>query len=121
MECELAENGKYILVTFDGPMTAELGRHLGNEIVAFSEKHRLKKFLFDMRKSVNVDNVSANYEFASKDIFDFGFPLDSYTAFLIHPDDRSHYFITAAFKKSGFNVEVFDEKELATEWLEMKG
>jgi hypothetical protein len=121
MECELAENGKYVLVTFEGPMTAELGRQLGKDIVVFSEKHQLKKFLFDMRKSVNVENVSTNYEFASKDIFDFAFPLDSYSAFLIHPDDHSHYFITAAFKESGFNVEIFVEKELAVEWLEMRG
>ena len=121
MKCELAEGGQYIIVTFDRAMTAALGRQLVKDIVAFSEKHQLKKFLFDMRNAVNVDHVFANYEFAHRDLSDSGFPLDSYTAVLVHPDDHSHDFITVAFNKFGYHVRLFTEKDMAVSWLDIKG
>lgn len=73
-----------------------------------------------MRKAVNVDNVFANYEFANKDLSEFDFPHDSYTAVLIHPDDHSHDFITVAFNKAGFNVSLFTEEDMAVRWLDIK-
>ena len=121
MDCELSESGNYIVVRVKAPMTVELGRECGAQAVTMGEKLQVNKYLFDLRKSPNIERVHANYEFAREDMSRFGFHKDAYSALLVHPEDHSHDFIATAFETAGYNVRLFTEEELAVRWLEIKG
>jgi hypothetical protein len=59
-----------------------------------------------------------NYEFANKEMVDFGFSRRSRSALLVRPDDRSHDFIETAFLNAGYAVKLFTDEVSAISWLE---
>jgi len=117
-EVSVAEGGHYILIKVHEPMTSELGRRCGAEAARLGEENNIKRFLFDLRKAPNIQNVMPNYNFAYKDMSDFGFPRASRSALLTKPDDKSHEFMETVFRNAGYQVMIFTDKPTAILWLE---
>ena len=98
-------------------MTSELALKSGPEIMRLADESDIRKFLFDMRESRNIQSVTNNYYFAYERIQTFDFPRNSLSAFLVQPSDNSHDFITTAFKNAGYSVEKFTSEDEAIKWL----
>ena len=113
----LDENLGCIFIKVFNAMTSEIGARCGPEIVRLSEEKHIKRFLFDVREAPNTQNDVQNYNFATEEISDFGFPRDSRSAFLVRPDDASHKFIETLFLNAGYRVKSFTDEEAARSWL----
>ena len=98
-------------------MTSEVGARCGPEIVRLSNNKHINRFLFDVREAPNTQNDVENYNFATEEITDFGFPHNSRSAFLINPGDSSHDFITMLFQNAGYRVKSFTDEAAAKAWL----
>ena len=93
----IADDRSYLIIEYYIPMTTEVALRSSPELMQLASENNIKKFLFDMRKSANIQSVADNYFFANKHIQTFDFPRNSVSAFLTRPDDNSHDFITTAF------------------------
>jgi len=113
----VAENCKYISIKYFVDMTTEVALRAGPELMKQAKQSNLKRFLFDMLESSNIQSVTDNYYFANENIRSFDFPRDSMTAFILRPDDHSHDFIINAFLNAGYYVEKFSNEEEAIKWL----
>lgn len=113
----IAENRNYIIIKYFVPMTSELALKSGPELIRHSAGSGINRFLFDMRKSQNIQSATDNYFFANQKIQSFDFPKMSRSAFLTQPSDNSHDFITTAFKNAGYAVAKFTSEEEALKWL----
>lgn len=111
------KNAGYILIMVNVPMTSEIGRKCGAEAVRLGKENNTSKFLFDLRKSPNVQDIMPNYNFAYKDMTHFGFPKDSRSALLTNPNDNSHKFIETLFRNAGYQVKIFIDELAAIAWL----
>lgn len=116
-EVSIADNGNYIIIKYCVPMTTEVALKSSSELMGLSAEHDIKRFLFDMRESANVQSITANFKFANKDIQTFEFPRNSLSAFLVRPNDKSHDFITTVFLNAGYAVEKFTSVREAVKWL----
>lgn len=114
----LANGGRYVLIEVYVPMTSETGVRCGNDAVRVGLEKNVDRYLFDLRRSTNVQSVIDNYEFAYKEIADFGFPKSSRSAFLVRPNDKSHDFINTAFHNAGYVTKLFTDKAAAVAWLD---
>ena len=113
----IADNRNYIIIKYLVPMTTELALKSGPELQRIANENHIKRYLFDMRESPNIQSVTDNYFYANQDIQTFDFPRDSRSAFLVEPSDRSHDFITTAFKNAGYLVDKFTTEDEAVKWL----
>lgn len=116
-EVSLSGDGTYVLIRVRGAMTRELGRRCGKDAVRMGAEHGLRRFLFDLRDAPNIENILSNYQFAYKDMADFGFDRQARSALLTNPSDRSHDFIETAFRNAGYDVRIFSDEESAVAWL----
>jgi hypothetical protein len=98
-------------------MTTELALKSGPELQRIANENDIKRYLFDMRESQNIQSAADNYFYANQDIQTFDFPRESRSAFLIEPSDHSHDFITTAFKNAGYLVDKFVTEDEAVKWL----
>lgn len=117
-DVSLAGSGRYILIRVRVPMTSAVGVQCGADAVRLGSENQVDRFLFDLRDSPNVQSVVDNYEFAHKEITNFGFPMTSRSAFLVRPDDQSHDFINTAFYNAGYVTRMFIDDAEAIAWLE---
>jgi hypothetical protein len=119
-QVSLAAGGRYILIKVMVPMTSAVGARCGADAVRLGTEKNIERFLFDLRDSPNVQSMVDNYEFAHKEIADFGFPKSSRSAFLVRPDDRSHDFIDTALFNAGYVTKMFIDEATAIAWLEQE-
>jgi hypothetical protein len=119
-QVSLAASGRYILIKVLVPMTSAVGVRCGADAVRVGAEKQVDRFLFDLRDSPNVQSVVDNYEFAHKEIANFGFPMTSRSAFLVRPDDKSHDFINTAFYNAGYVTRMFIDEAEAIAWLEQE-
>ena len=115
-ELTVADNNYLIIKSFV-PMTTQFGRDCGPEMMKLSTANGINKFMFDLRRTPNVQSVTKNIDFAYNELPAFGFPKVSRSAFLVSPDDSSHDFITSVFLKAGYDVKLFTEEDAALQWL----
>jgi hypothetical protein len=113
----ISENRNYIILQYFVPMTTKVALESGPEMMRLAIENKILNFLFDMRKSQNVQSSGENYYFANRDNQSFGFPRNTRSAFLVRPDDDSHDFITTAFLNAGYMVAQFTTEEEAIKWL----
>jgi hypothetical protein len=113
----IAENRNYIIIKYLVPITTKVSLKSGPELMRHATENNIRRFLFDMRDSPNIQSVTDNYYFANQDIQTFSFPRGSYSAFLIAPSDNSHDFITTAFMNAGYVVSKFVNEDEAVKWL----
>ena len=113
----LDENLGCIFIKVFKAMTSEVGRRCGSDATQLSEKNHINRFIFDVREAPNTQSDVKNYNFATEEISDFGFPRDSRSAFLIRPGDASHKFIETLFLNAGYRVKSFTDEEAAKSWL----
>ena len=113
----IAENRNYIIIKYYVPMTTEISLKSGPELMRRSTENDIRRFLFDMRESINIQSVTDNYYFANQHIRTFDFPRRSRSAFLVNPSDNSHDFITTAFMNAGYAVAKFANEDEAVKWL----
>ena len=116
-EISIAENCMYIRIKYFAPMTTELAFKSGPELNRLAAENGIRRFLFDMQESSNVQSVTDNYFFANQHLPNMDFPKDSRSAFLIPPLDHSHDFITMAFQNAGYTVAKFSAEAEAISWL----
>ncbi len=113
----IAENRNYIIIKYYVPMTTEVSLKSGPELIRRATENDIRRFLFDMRESQNIQSVTDNYYFANQHIQTFDFPRRSRSAFLMQPSDNSHDFITTAFMNAGYAVDKFVNEDEAVKWL----
>ncbi|MDF1575781.1 MAG: hypothetical protein P1P86_11395 [Bacteroidales bacterium] len=113
----IAGNRNYIIIKYFVPMTSEVALKSGPELQRLATENDIRRFLFDMRNSTNIQTVTDNYYFAYQHIQTFDFPRNSLSAFLIQPSDNSHDFISTAFKNAGYEVVKFTTEDTAVKWL----
>ena len=118
-EVSISEDGRYVLVKVNRPMTHELGLECGRAATDLGKRSDIKRFLFDLRHAPNIETVLPNYEFAYKGLESFGFPRDSRSALLTDPDDRSHDFMETLFVNAGYFVRIFSDEKSAVAWLNL--
>jgi len=119
-QVSLSCNGRYIVIQVFVAMTSAIGVRCGSEAIRLGADNQINRFLFDLRASANRQSVVDNYEFAHKEVAQFGFPKHSRSAFLVRPDDRSHDFITTAFFNAGYVIQLFVDEASAIAWLEQE-
>ncbi len=116
-DISVAEDNKYIIVKINAPMTVELGSRCGAEATVLGNKTGIDLYLFDLRGSSNVDGATRNYEFATRNMAEFGWSRNLRSALLTDPGDQSHDFIAKLMKNAGYNVKMFDDEQAAIGWL----
>lgn len=113
----LSRDKRYVIVFVDGPMTTELALIVGKEATAFATEFNISAYLYDLRKSRNVQNSLRNYEFGYKDMESAGLNKSGQIALLTDSEDQSHDFIETIMKNNGYNVRIFKNEEEAISWL----
>ncbi len=113
----LSPDRKYIIVFVEGPMTTEIALIVGKEAVILAEENNIECYLYDLRKSRNIQSGFKNYEFGYKDVGIAGFSKDSCIALLTDPGDHSHDLIETVMINNGFNVKIFNDEKSAVDWL----
>lgn len=117
---KVSDSGSYILVQINDNMTRKMGEITGIEANKLANEYGLDCFLYDLRNSVNVEDVGANYVFANQDMKKVNANKNSKVALLTKPTDRSHDFIETVMRNAGYNVKLFHQMSEAVAWLETK-
>ncbi len=116
-DVSVSENGNYIIIKVNVPMTNALGVRCGTDAKALGDQRGIERFLFDSRGAPNIESVTANYQFAYEDIGNFEFPRLARSALLVDPDDHSLDFMETVFLNAGYNVKLFSDEKEAIGWL----
>lgn len=114
---EIVGENSFIQLTIRGEITSEKGMLSNQEVYKLGREKGINKYLVDVTEARNVDNILNNYQFAYKDMNNELFDRSAKVAFLVHPEDHSHDFITLVLQNSGFIVQLFRKKEEALEFL----
>ena len=119
MDCDVyvAEDEQYLIVKVKAPMTVELGRRCGVDATALGEKTGIDRYLIDLRGSPNVEASTRNYEFANKDMRDFGYSRTARSALLTDSGGQSHDYIAGLMRTAGYDVRIFDDEQVSIDWL----
>lgn len=113
----LSSDKKYVIVFVVGPMTTELALIVGKEANALATEFNIFAYLYDLRKSRNVQSSLRNYEFGYKEMESAGLNKLGQIALLTDLEDQSHDFIETILKNNGYNVRIFKNEEEAIAWL----
>lgn len=113
----IEKNRKYVIVYIDGPMTTEIALIVGKEAINRAQDNGIKCFLYDLRKSRNVQNGLKNYEFGYKDIGNINLEKSNRIAILTEAEDHSHDFIETVMINNGYTVKIFNDEKDAVSWL----
>ena len=113
----VSDNGTFILVKVNKPMTIELARRAGVDATELGERHNIKKYLFDLRDAPNIEMGVPNFIFANEEMDNFGFPKNARSALLTDPSDTSHDFMEIAQQNAGFDTRLFTNENQAVAWL----
>lgn len=113
----VSNDRRYIVVFIDGPMTTELALKVGKQANQLAQENKINSMLYDLRKSINVQNGFKNYEFGYKDVGSVNFNKANKIALLTDPDDHSHDFIETVMINNGYNVHIFSNQKEAIDWL----
>ena len=115
-EVTVAEDGRYVRVTVEGPMTVALAEEIFPRAIEAGASAGVTAYLYDLRASRNVESVLDNYEYANEPSAPF--EHRNRIALLVATDDRSHDFVETVFRNAGYSVLIFrgDEPE-AIRWL----
>ena len=114
----VSEDGKYLRVQVNEPMTRKLAGRIGQEMNATGAEHNLKCYLYDLRNAPNVESPATNYFFAHEDTVALRLDKSVRSAILVSPDDRSHDFAETVLLNAGYNVRLFGDEAAAIAWLE---
>lgn len=117
-EIKVSDSGKYILLRVNENMTRELAERLGTEAIYLGSKENITCYLYDLRNSVNVESINANYIFANQDMKKLETNPNNKIAMLTNSSDRSHDFVEIVLRNAGFNVKLFVDEAEALTWLE---
>lgn len=117
-EIKVSDSGKYIVLRVNENMTRELAERLGTEALYLGSKENITCYLYDLRNSVNVESINANYIFANQDMKKLETNPSNKIAMLTSPSDRSHDFVEIVLRNAGFNVKLFVDEAEALTWLE---
>lgn len=116
-EINISDSGKFIEVIVNSDMTRDLAEQVGKEAIYLSRKKNINLFLYDLRNSVNRESVNSNYIFAKQDINRIEPDFANKIAMLTNPNDKSHKFVETVLRNAGHNVLMFNDKDIALEWL----
>ncbi|HCY75367.1 MAG TPA: hypothetical protein DHV28_05560 [Ignavibacteriales bacterium] len=117
-EIKVSDSGKYILLRVNENMTRALAERLGTEALYLGSKKNINCYLYDLRNSVNVESINANYIFANQDMKKLETNPNNKIAMLTSPSDKSHDFVETVLRNAGFNVKLFIDEAEALTWLE---
>lgn len=117
-EINVSDSGKYIVLRVNENMTRDLAEQLGKEALNLGSKKNITCFLYDLRNSVNIESINANYIFAKQDMKKLEANPNNKVAMLTSPSDSSHDFVETVLRNAGFNVKLFIDESEALTWLE---
>lgn len=107
----------HVLVTVEGPYSRELSIEIALASKEVAAAHGLHRFLWDVRRSRNVETVVANYEFVHRDMPPLDLDRAAHVAILVAPDDHSHDFVETVSINAGYSVRIFRDEQEALCWL----
>ncbi len=121
MGCQFLKSADddYLTLFYTGKVNREI--IFDNTIKAhkFGRKNGIKKYLTDLAKAINTDNINNNIDFFEIDMKKSAFiDKEAIVAVLVAPDDHSHDFIEAVSSKNGYNVKLFRDREKAVKYLQ---
>ena len=114
----VAEGNEYILLAVDGIVNRSTAMRYNLEAAALGKKLGIRRFLVDFSAARNTDTVLDQYNFAYKDMPQAEH-LDrvARVAVLVAENDHSHDFVETLLQNAGFNVRLFNQKDLALNYL----
>ena len=114
----VSEDGTYLRVQVNEPMTRKLAGRIGQEMNATGAEHNLKCYLYDLRNVPNVESPATNYFFAHEDMPALHLDKSVRSAILASPEDHSHDFAETVLLNAGYTVRLFRDEAAAIAWLE---
>jgi len=114
----ISEDGKYLWVQVNEPMTRKLAGRIGQEMNAAGARYGLRSYLYDVRNAPNIESPTANYFFAHEDMSSLQLDKSVRSAILASPDDHSHDFAETVLLNAGYIVRLFRDEAAAIAWLE---
>lgn len=73
-------------------------------------------YLYDLRNSVNKENVNANFIFAKQEVNRIEPSYANKIAMLISPNDKSHDFVKTVLRNTRHNILIFHNEEKTLIW-----
>lgn len=116
-ELTIPPDATYVLVTVDEPFTRRLAIDLAVGSSRLAAFEGLRGFLYDLRRSRNVESVLTNYEFVHRDMPPLDLDRCARVALLVSPDDHSHDFVETVSVNVGYSVRLFRDEAIAIHWL----
>lgn len=115
------DSGRYLIVRVYGDVTRGFARAF---CLAASERGAqagLRRYLFDLRGSRNLESTFSNYVYAYEDMNALGLERNARVALLVDVDDASHDFVETVMRNAGYNLCLFRDEAAARAWLQGEG
>jgi hypothetical protein len=116
-ELTIPPGAPYVLITVDEPFTRQLAIDLAVGSSRLAAFEGLRRFLYDLRCSRNIESILTNYEFVHRDMPPLDLDRWARVALLVSPDDHSHDFVETVSVNVGHAVRLFRDEAAAIHWL----
>jgi hypothetical protein len=115
----LATDGGHAIVTNYADVTLPSAVQRQRAMQAFSDEHKVTRFLIDTRGKRFVGGPVELYTFIRKTLLVEGYDVSWRVALVTSPDDNSHDFLETASQNAGYQVMVFKDFKNAQIWLRL--
>ena len=113
----LATDGLHAIMTNYADVTHLSAVDRQRAMQAFSDEHKVTRFLIDTRGKRFVGGPIELHNFVRKTLPDEGYDRHWRVALVTSPDDNSHDFLETVSQNAGYHVMVFKSLERAQDWL----
>jgi hypothetical protein len=113
----LAPQGDHAIMTNYADVTHPSAVERQRAMQAFSDEHKVTRFLIDTRGKQFVGGPIELYTFVRRTLPDEGYNRHWRVALVTSPDDHSHDFLETVSQNAGYQVMVFKSFTTAQEWL----
>jgi hypothetical protein len=116
-DLRLAPDGGHAIMTNHADVTRAAAVARQRAMQAFSERHKVTRFLIDTRGKQWVGGPRELYTFVRTTLPEENYNRHWRVALVTSPDDNSHDFLETVSHNVGYHVMVFKSIEKAREWL----
>ncbi len=113
----LSEDGTYVRIRVFEVITGDMEREFAEKAIKEAKQHGIKKFLVDVRGTINIAAIFEQFLFGYKDMDQLALERFSSIAILADPNDKSHDLIVTVFQNAGYNCRLFSDEDSALKWL----
>lgn len=117
-EISLSDDGNYLEIRLFQFITGDLEREFAERAIRDANKHKVSRFLVDVRGTPNIASFVDQYFFGHREMAQFGLDKSSRIAILTGDDDHTHHFIETVLVNAGYRCRSFRSRDAAVDWLE---